>query len=171
MATMELALHRDAAKATLAKNLVLARNACDLTQAGLAEVASVSRATVAQLESGDGDPRLSTVVDISTALGTSPVLLLLGAEELKALVKITRDAPPDLVSDADVEKMRRLVSSGLRKQRLQAGELGASAARAAGLSAVGAAIGSALLPGVGTAIGAAIGAFIGSRSAEADDDD
>lgn len=165
----EIVLHRDAAKTTLAKNLVLARSACDLTQAALAEAATVSRATIAQLESGEGDPRLSTISDVATALGTSPVVLLLGEEELSALVKVTSHAPEDLVSEADVEKMRRLVASGLRKQRLEAAALGATAARAAGLSAVGAAIGSVLLPGIGTAIGAAIGALLWNQAGDSDE--
>lgn len=156
--------NRLAAKATVAKNTALARNAALMTQAELARASGVSRATIAQIESGDSDPRLSTLVDIATGLGTSPVLLLLGEDELRAVVKVTREAPENLLSEADVEKTRRLLSSGLRKQRFLAGELGAAAARAAGLSAVGAAIGTALLPGIGTAIGAAVGAILTARA-------
>jgi transcriptional regulator with XRE-family HTH domain len=167
----DLVLHRDAAKATLAKNLVLARSACELTQGQLAEAAGISRATIAQMESGSTDPRLSTLVDLATAMGTSPVLLLLGEDELRALAKVVGETPKELVSEDEVDQMRRLISSGLGKQRVQAATLGATAARAAGLSAVGAAIGTALIPGIGTAIGAAIGAFMGSRSEDEDEGD
>ena len=111
----------------------------------------MSRATIAQLEGGDGDPRLSTIVDLATALGTSPILLLMGEDELRAIVTVPRT--DNLLSDEEVEQMRRMVASGLQKQRLQAGKLGANAARAAGLSVViGAAIGSGLIPGIGTAV-------------------
>jgi transcriptional regulator with XRE-family HTH domain len=165
----ELLFQRLAAKATLAKNLSLARTASGLTQMELAEAASVSRATIAQLESGDGDPRLSTVVDLAAALGTSPILLLMGEDELRAIVNVSRT--DNLVSADEVEQMRRLVASGLKKQRLQAGRIGADAARAAGLSAVGAAIGSVLMPGVGTAVGATVGAFLMTRRAKQQDDE
>ena len=165
---MNLATHRDAAKATLAKNLSLARSARGLTQTELASASAVSRATIAQLEGGDGDPRLSTVVDLATALDTSPLFLLMGEDEIRAIASVRR--PESLVSDEEVEQMRRMLSSGLGKQRLQAGKLGADAARAAGLSVVGAAIGSALFPGIGTAVGAAVGAFLMARRAERDEE-
>ncbi len=164
MVQMGLSQNREVVKATLAKNVALARSAASFTQAELAEAAGVSRATIAQIESGAGEPRLSTLVDIATALGTSPVLLLIGKNELDALISVTGNAPVELLSEEEVEKMKRLIASGLRRQRLQAAELGASAARAVGLSAVGAAIGSVLLPGVGTAIGAGIGAFLGGTN-------
>lgn len=165
----ELFFRREAAKVTLAKNLNLARTAGQLTQMELAEAATVSRATIAQLEAGDGDPRLSTIVDLATALGTSPVLLLMGEDEMCAIASVQLN--DNLVSADEVEQMRRMVASGLKKQRLQAGRLGANAARAAGLSAVGAAIGSVLMPGIGTAVGAAVGAFLMTRRAEDQDDE
>jgi transcriptional regulator with XRE-family HTH domain len=166
--TTLLSLHREAAKATLAKNLSLARSANGITQMELADAASVSRATIAQLEGGEGDPRLSTIVDLATALGTSPILLLMGEDELRAIAAVPRLAT--LLSDEEIDQMRRWVASGLQKQRLLAGRLGADAARAAGLSAVGAAIGSVLIPGIGTAVGAAFGAFLLARRAERRED-
>jgi transcriptional regulator with XRE-family HTH domain len=158
---------RTAVPTALAKNLSLARAAKGFTQTDLAKAAGGSPATIAQLEVGEGDPRLSTIIDLATALDTSPMLLLMGEDELGAIANISN--ADSLLSDDQVQQMRRLVSSGLLKQRLQAGKLGAIVAQGAGLSAVGAAIGSGLLPGIGTAVGAAIGAYLIARSIKRED--
>jgi transcriptional regulator with XRE-family HTH domain len=168
---------RDAAVAGLAKNLVLARNARGTTQDKLAEESGVSRATIAQIESGESDPRLSTIVDLAAALGVSPLLLLLSERELAAIAKLVQDETfvsrisADISAD-DVERMRRLIQSGLQKGQKRAAEIGANAAQAAGLAAggaaVGAAIGTLLFPGLGTAIGAALGSLLYRKSGAQD---
>lgn len=152
---------RDIVNANLAKNLVLARNACDYTQSELAERADVSRATIAQIESGEGDPRLSTIIDIATSLEISPVLLLLGEDDLNSIIKLIKEFPKDDIPEEDVEEMRRLLSSGLKKHKLKAAKLGV--ARTVGLSSAGAAIGSVLIPGVGTIVGATLGAYFSKK--------
>jgi XRE family transcriptional regulator, regulator of sulfur utilization len=53
----------------LARNLVSLRHARGLTQDGLAKAAAVPRSTVATLESGDGNPSLTVLVKVATALG------------------------------------------------------------------------------------------------------
>ena len=74
---MQQHLHEPPAIDTLlARNLVTARLRAGLTQFELAAAARVSRATIAQLESGDSDPRLSTLVEIAKALRISPLALL-----------------------------------------------------------------------------------------------
>jgi transcriptional regulator with XRE-family HTH domain len=174
---------RENAVAALAKNLVLARTARGTTQEKLAEESGVSRATIAQIESGESDPRLSTIVDLAAALELSPLLLLLNERELAAIAKLVEDESyvkkiSSDISTEDVERMRRLIQSGVQKGQKRAAELGASAAQAAGFAAggaaAGAAIGTILFPGIGTAIGAALGSLLYRATANArggDDND
>jgi transcriptional regulator with XRE-family HTH domain len=53
----------------LARNLVSLRHTRSLTQEGLAKAAAVPRSTVANLESGDGNPSLAVLVKVARALG------------------------------------------------------------------------------------------------------
>ena len=53
----------------LARNLVSLRHTRALTQDGLARVATLPRSTIANLESGDGNPSLAVLVKVATALG------------------------------------------------------------------------------------------------------
>ena len=53
----------------LARNLASLRHARHLTQAGLAKAAAVPRSTVANLESGTGNPSLAVLVKVAHALG------------------------------------------------------------------------------------------------------
>ena len=164
--TVTLSLPVEDVQDTLARNLSAARSALGMSQDQLAAAAGVSRATVYQLEGGStakGDPRLSTVVSLSSALGISPVFLLLGRDELDAIAEVPKrtemkDVRSHLSAD-ELETMRRLLRSGVAKNRAKAVEMGAAAATTAGVSAgaiAAAAIGSGILPGIGTAIAAAI---------------
>ena len=53
----------------LARNLVSLRHTRALTQDGLAKAATVPRSTIANLESGDGNPSLAVLVKVAGALG------------------------------------------------------------------------------------------------------
>jgi len=149
--------------ATLAKNLVVARAVTGVTQHALAAAADVSRATIAQIETGYSDPRLSTIVELAHALGVPPTVLLVREQDVRAMADRLRAsaAAPFAVPEADVERMRRLLATGLLKDRVRAGRLGALAARRAGYDAPAAlacaAICSALLPGEGTVVGTLLG--------------
>src|SRR6185369_6483110 len=64
--------------AHLARNLVSLRHTRSLTQDGLAKAAAVPRSTIANLESGEGNPSLAVLVKVAGALGV-PIDELLGA--------------------------------------------------------------------------------------------
>jgi transcriptional regulator with XRE-family HTH domain len=53
----------------LARNLVSLRHTRSITQDGLARAAGVPRSTVANLESGEGNPSLAVLVKVAGALG------------------------------------------------------------------------------------------------------
>jgi transcriptional regulator with XRE-family HTH domain len=151
---------------TLARNLSAARTAMGLSQDHLADAAGISRATVIQLEAGTGDPRLSTLTGLAMALDVSPVFFLFGRDELSAIASLHESSDGERVqahlSKDEQEVMRRLLRSGLAKNRTKAVKMGAEAAVAAGMAAgvvASAAIGTAVLPVIGTAIGAALGAI------------
>jgi len=55
----------------LARNLATLRQVRGLTQDGLARAAEVPRSTIANLESGDGNPSLTVLVKVARALSTS----------------------------------------------------------------------------------------------------
>ena len=55
----------------LARNLATLRQVRGLTQDGLAKAAEVPRSTIANLESGDGNPSLAVLVKVARALSTS----------------------------------------------------------------------------------------------------
>lgn len=158
---------------TLAKNLIVARIIRGMTQKQLADVSNVSRATIAQLETGYSDPRLSTVVELARGLGLPAVLLLIGVVEVQALIKLPRrfDAHGIRVDPTNVARMKALNNTGLLKDRLQAARLGAASAGDAGdtaynrpsdseLSEVIAAIFTAFEPGEGTITGAVLGRLL-----------
>ena len=158
----------DQVRMNLARNLVAARTALEISQDTLATRASVSRATVIQIEGGEGDPRLSTLVSLADALSVSPMFLLLGREDLEALSNLRKSegmpVVPDELSEEDVETMRRLLRSGISRNRNKAIKMGVAAASATGGVAAstlaGAAIGSIILPGIGTTVGTVLGAFL-----------
>src|SRR5436309_1617145 len=66
----------------LARNLASLRHTRSLTQDALAKAAAVPRSTIANLESGDGNPSLAVLVKVAGALG-APIDELLAAPRAK----------------------------------------------------------------------------------------
>jgi transcriptional regulator with XRE-family HTH domain len=161
------ARQRESVDSILAKNLVAARVIAGMTQHDLATAAGVSRATIAQLETGFSDPRLSTVVDIARALGIAPIVLLSGTEEVEALAALVEEARGDhaAVPSTDLARMRDYIESGMLKDRIRAARVGATVARGGSADtptsvAVTAGLFSATLPGRGTTVGAQLGKLL-----------
>lgn len=155
----------------LAQNVFAARTALGISQGELADRARCSRATIAQIEAGQGNPTLGTVADLARELHAPVVMLVVGESELTALAMIASGVVPfEGLEQADFEKLRaplqeleRLRASPLpsaRKQLVkQATDVVPESIDHSTEAKVGAAIGSFLLPGFGTFLGAAIGAF------------
>lgn len=72
----------DHVPAHLARNLISLRHARSLTQDALAKAAGVPRSTIANLESGEGNPSLTVLVKVANALG-APIDELLAAPRAK----------------------------------------------------------------------------------------
>jgi transcriptional regulator with XRE-family HTH domain len=148
----------------LARNLLVARAVRNITQNELSNQSGISRATIAQLESGDSDPRLSTIFLLAEALEVPLILLLIGVAEANALAELPRkmrEAQPLAIPAPDLRRMQLLVDTGLLKDRMRAACLGAAVAQQfmAG-SAVSefpsTAILSGFLPGKGSVVGYAL---------------
>lgn len=143
---------------------MIAREAAGLTQHQLADMSGTSRATIAQIEAGASDPRLSTIVSISEALGVAPQLLMLGDVEIARLASVVHcydDIMHSVPHKDDVHVLRDYLSRNTAKDRRRAAKYAADLADTLGYddvgARVGAAIGSATHPGIGTAIGAFLG--------------
>jgi transcriptional regulator with XRE-family HTH domain len=144
---------------------VTARLAQGVTQHELAHDSGISRATIAQIETGSSDPRLSTIVDLARALGLPTIFLLIGHAEVAALAEILNQTEIDRpsVEPRHVGRMAHYVSTGMLKDRVRAALIGAKSVESFSqneLTRVTAAIFSAFLPGAGTEIGAILGEIL-----------
>jgi len=135
----------------LAKNLLLLRTAIDHTQQSLADSSQVSRATIAQVEAGATDPRLSTLDLLADTLGVSTAFLLFSRRELEALVALLA-LPPDPAPPANtLAVLRALLLTPAPRRQLEASRMGIVFAQRLGLTepahALGAALAAAHAPG------------------------
>ena len=143
----------------VAQNLLIARNALELTQQEVADASGISRATIAQLEAGTGDPRLSTLELLAATLHMPVHFLLLDQAAFRALAELIADAEAMAHSvEKPRDQLSRALSARRGQSRFQAATLGIDAAREAGLTGdahrVGAAIGAARFAAEGTFLGA-----------------
>ncbi len=168
---------------TLGESLALARKAEGLTQGELAEEAGLSRATIANIESGGADPKVSTIAELARALDMSPAWLLMSEEDMDVIGELaTSDDVSRLrekLSDDLVSQISTMIRSGGKKRlemalsslrvAFQSGsedsesedeeDPGLKVSKAAKVAAKASssltAVGTKLSPGLGTAIGAA----------------
>lgn len=159
---------REAVETTLAKNLVLARLAEGVTQKELASASFVSRATIAQLETGVSDPRVSTVADLARALGLPAAFLLLSADEVVALVRLVDEvrAQPLDVRPEEAARIRELLQTGLLRDRNRAARLGADLVKdnnASPAAVALAAIFATVAPQEGPCVAAALARLVDPR--------
>jgi transcriptional regulator with XRE-family HTH domain len=165
IAAQSLAIRRESPDATLARNLVTARIAAGITQQELANTSGISRATIAQIETGYSDPRLSTVVELAKALGVPVILLLVGFAEVRAISQIPNRVKEEgsLVDRRAVAQMKEHLDTGMLKDRLRAALVGANAVKSFSrtpLASITAAIFSGFSPGPGTEVGAVLGELL-----------
>lgn len=141
-------------KVAIARNLVIARRVCTLTQHQLAARSGIARATIAHLEAGRGDPKLSTLHELAVALEIHPALLILTEKNIAALVALQATTPAQApLLPSRLSTMRQMVQSGVLRLQFESALLGAAFARENQFPTpeiVGAAIGSFYIPGKGT---------------------
>ena len=143
----------------VAQNMLIARTALKLTQQEVADASGVSRATIAQLEAGTGDPRLSTLELLAEALNLPVHFLLLDQGAFRALAELVAEG--ETLRDSvqhHMECLARVLNGRRGQNRFQAATLGVDAAVEAGLTGnahrVGAGIGAARFAAEGTFLGA-----------------
>lgn len=160
----------------LARNLTAARVGTRTTQQDLADVARISRATIAQLESGVSDPRISTIERLAGALQVPVFALLASDAELVALsraaaagVERAGVGPKERLAGELLHRLGRLAGSGDGKDRLRAARLAAELAAEGGdASARAASLAAVLAPALGGAWGRAWGGVGGGVGDVAD---
>lgn len=162
VSTSSISFLRASPDATLAKNLVAARVAAGVTQMELANATGISRATIAQIETGYSDPRLSTIVELAKGLGLPAIFLLIGSAEVQAMAKLVVDQRNGGagIDRRTIAQMNEHLQSGMLKDRMKVAAMGANAAKTisqAPVASITAAIFSAFAPGTGTEAGALIG--------------
>lgn len=99
----------------LARNLIALRSVRTLTQDALAKSAGVPRSTIANLESGDGNPSLTVLIKVANALGV-PIDELLASPR----AKVRKWSRAELVSHTGLHgvTMRPLVPEPVPEEML-----------------------------------------------------
>lgn len=108
----------------LARNLISLRHARALTQGALASVADLPRSTIANLESGEGNPSLAVLLKVAAALGT-PIEELLSPPT----AKVRQWKAADIASQVKGQgiTIRPLVPEHTREEMLEVMELASGA--------------------------------------------
>ena len=119
----------------LADRILDLRNRRGLTQSDLARLSDVPRSTIANLESGTGNPSLINLAKISNALNTSIEMLLIShkatckiipAIELKTIIRSQGDVVivkllPDPIPGMEIDKIELSIGGRMRGSPHSAG--------------------------------------------------
>jgi transcriptional regulator with XRE-family HTH domain len=166
----EAVRRRELAETSLAKNLVAVRTALGLTQDALSSASGISRATIAQLETGVSDPRLSTLSALANAMGMPTGLLLLSEVEVRSVIDLLGKGtehhfPP--LPPGDQRQLRQWLNGGMLRDRTEAVRLVARWVAASGgsppMAAVVAGLCAVIVPDPGLLIGARWGTLIAAE--------
>lgn len=151
--------HKPSLVSSVAENLIIARRVAGLSQHELAARANLSRATIAKIETGQSDPRLSTIAILAQALGVTAHALISTHDEVDRLIDILDNCHEiiDIAPNEEKTDDLTLKEKNLRALRRSA-EQAAAFSRAAGYhsmsSQVACAIYNSHAPGIGAALGA-----------------
>jgi transcriptional regulator with XRE-family HTH domain len=104
-------------KLSLGESLALARKAKGQTQSELADEAGLSRATIAQIEAGDADPKLSTISELAQALDVSSAWLLMTEGDLEIIAEIAESGDLSNILDMLPDELMTWVNSMVRSGR------------------------------------------------------
>lgn len=144
---------------SVAENLIIARRVAGLSQHELAQRANLSRATIAKIETGQSDPRLSTITILAQALGVTPHALISTNEEVDRMIDIldTCHEIVDIAPNEDKTNDLTTDDTNIRALRRSA-ERAAAFSRDVGYQSMSSQVASAIYnthaPGIGAAIGA-----------------
>ena len=108
----------------LARNLVALRHARGLTQDAVAKSAGVPRSTIANLESGEGNPSLTVLLKVAGALGV-PIDELLGSPRARVRKWSRADVPAQAGGSPGV-RLRPLVPERVPEEMLTVMEFAAA---------------------------------------------
>lgn len=115
----------------LALNVKAARLALTYTQAELAAVCGLSRATISQIESGEGDQALSTLLKIEQALKVPLTYLMLTQEVANSMYLVV--GSPRMITSEQRRSIDKLVNSGIERQQRKGIQMACMLMRAAGV--------------------------------------
>ena len=159
---------------SIASNVIAVRELLNLKQEEVAEKAGVSRSTIIQLEKGEADPQLSTLLKVTHALSINLFLLFISKHELKALIKLVKEeenisilSSIDLIND-NIEKLQK-EKKNLGEDKSKSGDIYNTLPIVGAL--IGSVIGTTLLPGMGTVDIGLLGKYLGQMKTETQNSD
>jgi len=159
---------------SIASNIIAVRELLSLKQEEVAEKAGVSRSTIIQMEKGEADPQLSTLLKVTQALNINLFLLFISKHELKALIKLVKDE-----ENINILSNIELINDNIEKLQMEKKNLGEDKSKTYDYlnklpiigALIGSVIGTTLLPGMGTVAIGLLGKYLGQMKTEVKNSD